>query len=136
MKLHLTRADSFAAAHRLVEAEPLVWELFERDPREIREIGELIAALLDEDHQAHALELAHKLEVHQLKAGNQREFVALMKDITDRHRAGIDFLEYMVEVYNACNREQDYCATLLKLFELYYASGNFIKAADCLDRAA
>ena len=129
-------AEALLAAHRLVEAEPLVWELFERDPKEIREIGELIAALLDEDHQAHALELAHKLEVHQLKAGNQREFVALMKDITDRHRAGIDFLEYMVEVYNACNREQDYCATLLKLFELYYASGNFIKAADCLDRAA
>jgi diguanylate cyclase (GGDEF)-like protein len=42
----------------------------------------------------------------------------------------------MVEVYNASNREHDYCGTLLKLFELYYASGNFIKAADCLDRAA
>ena len=59
-----------------------------------------------------------------------------MKDIVDKHGAGIEFLEYMVEVYNASNREHDYCGTLLKLFELYYASGNFIKAADCLDRAA
>jgi len=129
-------ADALVAAGRLVEAEPLVWDLFQRDPREIAEVGELIAALLDEDHQAHALELARKLEVHQLKAGNQREFVALMKGISDKHRAGVDFLEYMVEVYNASNREQDYCGTLLKLFELYYATGNFIKAADCLDRAA
>ncbi len=129
-------ADALVAARRLVEAEPLIWELFERDPKEVSEVGELIAALLDEDHQAHALELAHKLEVHQLKSGNQREFVALMKDISDKHRAGIEFLEYMVEVYNASNREHDYCGTLLKLFELYYATGNFIKAGDCLDRAA
>lgn len=129
-------ADALVAAKRLVEAEPLIWELFERDPKEISEVGALIAALLDEDHQAHALELAHKLEVHQLKSGKQREFVALMKDISDKHRAGIEYLEYMVEVYNASNREHDYCATLLKLFELYYATGNFIKAADCLDRAA
>jgi diguanylate cyclase (GGDEF)-like protein len=129
-------ADALVAAKRLVEAEPLIWELFERDPKEISEVGGLIAALLDEDHQPHALELARKLEVHQLKSGNQREFVALMKDISDKHRAGIEFLEYMVEVYNASNREHDYCGTLLKLFELYYATGNFIKAADCLDRAA
>jgi diguanylate cyclase (GGDEF)-like protein len=129
-------ADALVAAKRLVEAEPLIWELFERDPKEVGEVGGLIAALLDEDHQPHALELAHKLEVHQLKSGNQREFVALMKDISDKHRAGIEFLEYMVEVYNASNREFDYCGTLLKLFELYYATGNFIKAADCLDRAA
>ncbi len=129
-------ANALVAAGRLVEAEPLVWEVFERNPRELNDVGELIAALLDEDHQAQALELAHKLEVHQLKSGGQREFVALMKDICDKHRAGIELLEYMVEVYNASNREHDYCGTLLKLFELYYATGNFIKAADCLDRAA
>ncbi|MGI9103386.1 MAG: tetratricopeptide repeat-containing diguanylate cyclase [Terriglobales bacterium] len=131
-----TYADVLVATRRLVEAEPLIWELFERDPREVNEVGELISALLDEDHQPHALELAHKLENHQNRSGNQREFVALMKDISDKHRAGIEFLEYMVEVYNASNREHDYCGTLLKLFELYYATGNFIKAADCLDRAA
>ncbi len=129
-------ADVLVAAKRLVEAEPLIWELFERDPKEINEVQELIAALLDEDHQAHAVELAHKLEVHQIKSGNQREFVALMKEVADKHRVGIEVLEYMVEVYNASNREHDYCGTLLKLFELYYATGNFIKAADCLDRAA
>ncbi len=129
-------ANTLVAAKRLVEAEPLIWELFERNPKEINEVGELIAALMDDGHEAHALELAHKLEVHELKRGNQREFVALMKDVADKHRAGIEFLEYMVEVYNSSNREHDYCGTLLKLFELYYASGNFIKAADCLDRAA
>ncbi len=129
-------AKALIASRRLVEAEPFVWELFELDPKDAGEVAKLIAALLDDDHQGHALELAQKLEAHQQKIGKQREFVALMKDVTEKHRAGIDLLEYMVEVYNASNRESDYCTTLLKLFELYYANGNFLKAADCLDRAA
>jgi diguanylate cyclase (GGDEF)-like protein len=128
-------ADALVSAKRLVEAEPLIWELFERNPGEVNEIGELMAAML-EGHQEQALELARKLEVYQIKRGNQREFVALVKNICEKHRCGIEFLEYMVGVYNASNREHDYCGTLLKLFELYYASGNFLKAADCLDRAA
>lgn len=129
-------ADALVSAKRLVEAEPIVWELFERDPRELSEVGELISAMLDEGLQAEALELAHKLEVHEIRRGSRREFVALVKSICEKHRCGIEFLEYMVEVYNASNREHDYCGTLLKLFELHYASGNFLKAAECLDRAA
>jgi diguanylate cyclase (GGDEF)-like protein len=129
-------AHALLSANRLVEAEPLIWELFERDPREVNEVGELLAAMLDEGLQEPALALAHKLEGLQVKRGNQREFVALMKSICERHHCGIEFLEYMVGVYNASNREHDYCGTLLKLFELYYASGDFLKAAECLDRAA
>ena len=37
---------------------------------------------------------------------------------------------------DSANREQDYCATLIKLFDLYYAAGNYLKAADSLDAAA
>jgi diguanylate cyclase (GGDEF)-like protein len=124
------------AAGKLAEAEPFIWALFEADPKQEDEVASLIGALLDGDLHVHAVELAHKLEVAQLKAGNQREFVARMKEIADNHKPSVDFLEYMVEVFNSANREHDYCDTLLKLFELYYAGGNFIKAADCLDRSA
>ena len=41
----------------------------------------------------------------------------------------------MSELFNASNREGDYCQTLLKLFDLHYSMGNFTKAADSLDRA-
>src|SRR5207302_8991892 len=37
---------------------------------------------------------------------------------------------------NASNRESDYCTTLLKLFDLYTGTGEFMKSAECLDRAA
>jgi diguanylate cyclase (GGDEF)-like protein len=129
-------ARALMAANRLTEAEPVLWELFQGDPARIKEVGEMLAALLDQNQQEAAQALARKLEAHERKSGNQREFVALMKEIGEQHHAGLEFLEYMVEVYNASNREHDYCATLLKLFELYYAGGNFLKAADCLDRAA
>jgi GGDEF domain-containing protein len=42
----------------------------------------------------------------------------------------------MCEQFNASNREADYCQTLIQLFDLYYQTGNYPKAADCLDRAA
>ena len=129
-------AKGLVAAKKLTEAEPFVWALYEADPEQEDEVANLIGALLDAGHQAHAVELSRKLESAQRKAGNQREFVALMKDIADRHHGSEAFLEYMVEVFNAANREKDYCESLLKLFELYYAGGNFLKAADCLDRAA
>ena len=71
-------AEALVSAKRLVEAEPIVWELFERDPRQLSDVGELIAAMLDEGLQAQALELAHKLEVHEIRRGHQRELVALL----------------------------------------------------------
>jgi diguanylate cyclase (GGDEF)-like protein len=129
-------AKALLADKRLVEAEPFIWHLFERDPKQVDEVASLISALIDSEQHSHALDLAHKLEQQQVKAGNQREYVALIKEVVDKHPPGVEFLEYMVEVYNSANREHDYCGALLKLFELYYASGNFLKAADCLDRAA
>src|SRR5579863_9163441 len=45
-------------------------------------------------------------------------------------------LEFLSELFNAANREGDYCQTLLKLFDLYCSTGEFAKAAECLDRAA
>ncbi|HEU5453637.1 MAG TPA: tetratricopeptide repeat protein [Terriglobales bacterium] len=136
MEVRDVYADALLAARKLVEAEPFIWELFQRDPRQVNEVAGLIAALIDNQTPHHALDLARKLEEHQAKAGQRREFVAMMKDIVDRHAPDAEFWEYMVEVYNASNREHDYCDALLKLFELYFAGGNFVKAADCLDRAA
>jgi diguanylate cyclase (GGDEF)-like protein len=136
VELREVYARALLAAKRLEEAIPFTWELFERDPKEVDEITAIIASMLDSEQFHKALELTRKLEEHELKAGRRREFVALIKDIEEKHRPGAEFLEYMAELFNATNREHDYCDVLLRLFELYYASGNFLKAADCLDSAA
>jgi len=130
-------ARALIGANRPLEAEPFVWELFEKDPaRYLDSLGLIIGALISAEHHGKALALSHKLEEHEIKHGRRREYVEFIKGVTEAHPPAPEFLEYLVEIYNASNREADYCTTLIKLFELYYAMGNFLKASDSLDRAA
>jgi len=124
-------------ARRPLDAEPYIWGLYERDPGQADEVARLIGCMLDAEHGDKALRLAHRLEQSEVKQNRRRELVALLKElVVDKHPVGVEFLEFMVEMFNAANREHDYCDTLLRLFELYFAAGNFLKAADSLDRAA
>jgi diguanylate cyclase (GGDEF)-like protein len=134
--LRETYADALVAAGRHAEAEPLVWALFEQNPGRVQQVIALIGNLLDGEHEAAAVALARKLEQFQRRRGERRQFIAIMEDITATRKASSQMLEFLSELYNASNRENDYCQTLLKLFDLYCSTGDFAKAAECLDRAA
>ncbi|HKU26136.1 MAG TPA: tetratricopeptide repeat protein [Candidatus Sulfotelmatobacter sp.] len=129
-------ADALLAAGRFTEAEPLVWQLFEANPGRVQQVITLIGSLLDAQADEGAVALARKLEQFQRRRGERRQFIAIMEDITGSHRASPQILEFLSELYNASNRESDYCTTLLKLFDLYCSTGDFAKSAECLDRAA
>jgi len=134
--LRETYADALVAAGRHAEAEPLVWALFEQNPGRVQQVIALIGNLLDSEHEEAAVALARKLEQFQRRRGERRQFIAIMEDITATRKASSQMLEFLSELYNASNRENDYCQTLLKLFDLYCSTGEFAKAAECLDRAA
>jgi diguanylate cyclase (GGDEF)-like protein len=134
--LRETYADALVAAGRHAEAEPLVWQLFEQNPSRVQQVIALIGNLLDGEHDDAAVALARKLEQFQRRRGERRQFIAIMEDITASRRAAPQMLEFLSELYNASNRENDYCQTLLKLFDLYCSTGEHAKAAECLDRAA
>ncbi|HEV3036731.1 MAG TPA: tetratricopeptide repeat protein [Candidatus Angelobacter sp.] len=129
-------ARSLMAARRPKEAEPFAWELFQDDPQQVDEIASLAGAYLDVGDTQNALALAQKLEQHESKAGRRKEFITLINEIADRRLPSIEFLEYLVELFNSANREHEYCRTLVKLFQLYYAAGKFGRAGESLDRAA
>ncbi len=129
-------ARALLAAKRLQQAEPYVWDMFLENPTRIHQVANLIAAFVDVQQPKEAVALAQKLESDQRRRGDRRGFVTLMKDIVEKHNAQPEVLEYMVDLFNSSNRENDYCQTLLKLFDVYAATGNFEKAAECLDRAA
>jgi GGDEF domain-containing protein/tetratricopeptide (TPR) repeat protein len=124
------------AAHRPKEAYPILWELFQRNPGKLNEIGKLISELIDLQFYAEALELSRKLETIEERGGRQREFVAFLRDIIIEHPPDAEFLEYLAKLFNSANREHDYCDTLVRLFQLRYAAGDFRRAADSLDKAA
>jgi diguanylate cyclase (GGDEF)-like protein len=135
-ELRETYAGALVAAGRYAEAEPLVWQLFEQNPSRVQQVIGLIGHLLDGEQDEAAVALARKLEQFQRRRGERRQFIAIMEDITAAHRATPLALEFLSELYNASNRENDYCQTLLKLFDLYIGTGDLAKAAECLDRAA
>jgi diguanylate cyclase (GGDEF)-like protein len=128
-------AKALLKANRLTEAEPLVWQLFEQNPVRIHEVATLIGLMVDAEQDTDAVALARKLEAFQRRRGERRAFLGMMQEISGAHRASPDVLEFMSELFNANNREGDYCQTLLKLFDLYFGLEKFAKAAECLDRA-
>ncbi|MFZ0321898.1 MAG: diguanylate cyclase [Candidatus Sulfotelmatobacter sp.] len=129
-------AEALLAAGRYADAEPLVWQLFELNPNRMSQVTALIGQLVDAEQDEAAVSLARKLGQFQAKRGERRQFVAVMQDIASTRRASSEMLEFLSELFNASNREGDYCQTLLKLFDVYCGTGDFVKAAECLDRAA
>src|SRR5262249_18775261 len=130
------QARALLALKRPADAEPMVWRLYLKDPQKLGDVSLLIATLIDVEEYGRALEVARKATDVENKLGHHPEFVGALKEIVDHHSPGTEFLEYMVGMYNSANREHDYCDALVRLFELYYAAGNFLKAGDSLDAAA
>jgi diguanylate cyclase (GGDEF)-like protein len=123
-------------ANRLNDAEPVLWQLFEENPARAKEIAKLIALFLDAEQERDAVALAGKLAGYFQQKSDRRPFLAMMQEVTSKHPSSAEMLEFMSVQFNAANRENDYCQTLLKLFDLYCSMGDYNKAAEALDRAA
>jgi len=124
------------AASRLNDAEPILWQLFEENPTRNQEIAKLIGLFLAAQQDKDAVALAGKLATYYQRKNDRRPFLTMMQEITSKNRSSAEMLEFMSEQFNAANRENDYCQTLLKLFDLYCSMGDYNKAAEALDRAA
>ncbi|MFL6439279.1 MAG: diguanylate cyclase domain-containing protein [Terriglobales bacterium] len=127
---------ALVAAHRVADAYPILWPLYEKTPGKIDNVVALIGELLHSQHYRQALELARKVDAQQDALGTRREFATLLREITRTHSPDAEFLEFLIELFNSANREHDYCDALVQLFELRYAAGDFLRAANALDRAA
>jgi len=127
---------ALVAAGKPKQAEPFIWSLYARDPSHTAHVEQLLQAFLKSQELVGALALTKRWEAAEHKLGRRREFAKILKDIAEQHKLDLEFLEYLVQVFNNASREHDYCRTLLKLFDLYYAAGNYFKSGDALDRAA
>lgn len=129
-------AQALLAVGRCVEAEPLIWQMFEQNPARVHQVVNLIGQMIDSELDPEAVALARKLEAFQRRRGERRSFISTMQELLASHRSSAEMLEFLAELFNASNRESDYAQALLKLFDLYCAKHNFQKAGECLDRAA
>jgi diguanylate cyclase (GGDEF)-like protein len=129
-------ALALLADDHAVEAEPYVWTLYQAKPQRMDEPAALVGAHLRQQNADKALAAAQRFEQIANKADLRREFINTLREVVQKNPPAAEFLEYMVGLYNSANREQDYCETLVSLFQIYYANGNFLRAVDCLDRIA
>jgi tetratricopeptide (TPR) repeat protein len=124
------------ASGEFVEVVPFLGDMLQDDPGQIDNLVALVGRLLDEEQTAPAVDLARQLEQHQQHAGRLSRYAGQMRGLAEKYASCAPFQEYLVELFNSSNREQDYCQTLLRLFDLYLSAGNYIRASECLDRAA
>jgi len=129
-------AQAYLMANQIGPAEPLVSRLYDQSEKALHLVGEVMTAYCRNQHATDAVRYARSAESRAKSRGTLRDFLALVREIGDKFPSELELLEYVAQLYNSSNREHEYCATLLKLFELYYAQRNFLKAADCLDRAS
>ncbi len=123
-------------AGRPVEAEPYIWELFQRDPRNrLEKVIELIGHTIDAGEEERAVDLSQRLEEFQRRVGQRREFVALTKRMAGKRHLGPVFMEYLATLYESANHETDLTVTLARLFDHYLTTGDFERATSALERA-
>jgi tetratricopeptide (TPR) repeat protein/GAF domain-containing protein len=129
-------ALALLAVGRVEEAEPFVWGLFERNPgANLAILHSVIGGLIDRDRADRALLLTRRLEEFLRKAGRRTEFMSDMAHLAGKSKPNVAFLEYLAELYNSANREIEYSQILSRLFDIYFATANYAKALDALDRA-
>ena len=85
-------AKALIGANRLVEAEPLVWQMLEQSPLRVHEVGNLVGLLIDNEQDAEAVALARKLEQFQRRRASAARFVAMMQELAGAHRPSPEFL--------------------------------------------
>ncbi|HLB91729.1 MAG TPA: diguanylate cyclase [Terriglobales bacterium] len=136
VELRSLYAQALLLADRCLEAEPLIWQMFEQNPVRMHQVVGLIGKMIDSELDREAVTLARKLEAFQRRRGERRSFITTMQELLASHRPSAEMLEFLAELFNASNREADYAQALLKLFDLYCSKHDYQKAGECLDRAA
>ncbi|HEX8812294.1 MAG TPA: tetratricopeptide repeat protein, partial [Terracidiphilus sp.] len=86
-ELRETYARALLAANRLTDAEPVQWQLFEENPSRVQEVANLIGLFIDAQQDAEAVALGRKLEQYHRRKGDRRAFLAMIQEISTRHRA-------------------------------------------------
>ncbi len=80
-----------------------------------------------------AVDVLRYLKEILFKADQQKKFLELYESIPEALQTSTEVLEFMASIYNQLNFDSQFNASQRKLFDLYFAAGNFLKTADLLE---
>jgi len=129
-----TYADALMRSGNLERARELLEKLLREKNEGITQLFELadryVAASLDQK----ATEILLMLKRRMFADKRQNDFATLMDSVGAKYPHSQTILEFWASLHSELNRESQYFEVLIKLFDVYLASGNVKKAAESLER--
>ncbi len=113
-------------------------EIFERllkDKNEgVPQLFELADHCATAGQDSKSLEILQMLKRRMFSEKRQNEFTAQLDALGGKHPQSQVILEFWAGLYSELNRESQYFEIMLKLFDVYAATGNYQKASESIER--
>src|SRR6266851_2341255 len=129
-----TYSDALMRSGNLERARELLDRLLRERNEGMTQIFELADRYVAAGQEQKATEILLTLKRRMFADKRQNEFVALMDGVGAKHTQSQAILEFWASLHSELNRESQYFEVLIKLFDVYLASGNVKKAAESLER--
>jgi len=113
-------------------------EVFERLLKEknegVPQLFELADHCATAGQDAKSIEILQMLKRRMFGEKRQNEFTVQLDALGGKHPQSQAILEFWAGLYSELNRESQYFEIMLKLFDVYAASGNYPKASESIER--
>jgi len=129
-----TYSDALMRSGNLERARELLDRLLRERNEGMTQLFELADRYVAAGQEQKATEILLTLKRRMFADKRQNEFVALMDGVGAKHTQSQAILEFWASLHSELNRESQYFEVLIKLFDVYLASGNAPKAAESLER--
>src|SRR6266700_1558033 len=129
-----TYSDALMRSGNLERARELLDRLLRERNEGMTQLFELADRYVAAGQEQKATEILLTLKRRMFADKRQNEFVALMDGVGAKHTQSQAILEFWASLHSELNRESQYFEVLIKLFDVYLASGNVPKAAESLQR--
>jgi len=129
-----TYGDALMRSGSLERARELLERLLREKNEGMTHLFELADRYVAAGQDQKATEILLTLKRRMFADKRQNDFAALMDGVGAKHPQSQVMLEFWASIHNELNRESQYFEVLIKLFDVYLASGNVKRAAESLER--
>ncbi len=129
-----TYSDALMRSGNLERARELLDQLLREKNEGMTQLFDLADRYVAASQDQKATEILLMLKRRMFADKRQNDFATLMDGVGEKYPHSQTILEFWASIHNELNRESQYFEVLIKLFDVYLASGNVKKAAESLER--
>lgn len=129
-----TLSDALLAENRLKEAEEVTEAFYKAQPDTYDKLFELADLQCKAGQAGEAVRILGKLKEQLVQAGRQKDFIDRLDTIYHLNETVLPLAEFAATTFNEANQEARYTQVLSKLFNLYFETKDYNRAADTLEK--